>query len=75
MIANPRVNHHLAWWSYPLLLAGLVALPCLPSLSAQGSNSEPAAKTADIDLLAPIFFDEIYVDQSGFMRASSQMLI
>jgi hypothetical protein len=33
MIANPLVNHRLSWWSYPVLLATLAMLPCLPSFT------------------------------------------
>ena len=31
MIANTRCNHRLSWWSYGLLAAALMALPCLPA--------------------------------------------
>jgi beta-lactamase regulating signal transducer with metallopeptidase domain len=41
MIANPLVNHRLSWWSYPLLLAALAVLPCLPGLiQAQDQSSD-----------------------------------
>ncbi|MBW3598635.1 MAG: hypothetical protein KY475_15355, partial [Planctomycetes bacterium] len=38
MIANPCVTHRLSWWSYPLLLAALAVLPCVP---APGQSDEP----------------------------------
>ena len=37
MVADRRLNYCLSWWSYPLLLAGIVALPCWPgTLRADG---------------------------------------
>jgi beta-lactamase regulating signal transducer with metallopeptidase domain len=33
MIANPLVNHRLSWWSYPVVLAALAVLPCLPGFT------------------------------------------
>jgi beta-lactamase regulating signal transducer with metallopeptidase domain len=50
MIANPRVNHRLSWWSYPVLLSALAALPCLPSrTNAEESDVEFVGSVVDFD--------------------------
>jgi beta-lactamase regulating signal transducer with metallopeptidase domain len=43
MIANPRVNHRLSWWSYPLLVAALAGLLCVP---VRGQPDEPKESEA-----------------------------
>jgi hypothetical protein len=49
MIANPLVSHRLAWWSYPLLIAALAVLPCLPRFTqAQDQAGPPQAIDADV---------------------------
>lgn len=43
MIANPRVNHRLSWWSYPVLVAALAVVPCVP---VRGQSDEPTDSEA-----------------------------
>lgn len=47
MIANPQVNHRLSWWSYPLLLAVVAVLPCVPvrGQSDEANDSEALEQT------------------------------
>lgn len=46
MIANPRVNHRLSWWSYPVLVAALAVLPCVPVRGQLDEPKDPGAPQA-----------------------------
>ncbi|MBI2480007.1 MAG: M56 family metallopeptidase [Planctomycetia bacterium] len=70
MIANPLVNHRLSWWSYPVVLAALAVLPCLPSFTqAQdrkiGSVSIDYELSTDVELV-PVEFGDVDGDPNSY---------
>jgi beta-lactamase regulating signal transducer with metallopeptidase domain len=56
MIANPRVNHCLSWWSYPVLLAALAVLPCLPSFT----------QAQEVEDLVDVYSSEVILNRVAF---------
>jgi hypothetical protein len=59
MIASPLVNHRLSWWSYPVALAALAVLPCLPGFT-QAQDQAGRSQEVVVDYgLVPVEINDL----------------